>query len=338
MKLGLSKMACTVFVFCVATAIAVSAQTFTTLHSFDGTDGANPSAGVVQGADGNLYGTASEGGGGYGTIFKITPTGTLTTLHSFDGTDGERPYAGLIQATDGNFYGATDAGGGGEGTIFKITATGTLTTLYSFDGTDGVYPHGSYPSGLIQAAGGNFFGTSDEGGSNGGGTIFKITPTGTLTTLYSFGCVNGYCTDGASPHTALIQATDGDFYGTTSAGGLTKDFGEGTIFKISSTGTLTRLHSFDGTDGEIPDAGLMQATDGSFYGMTFGGGVHGRGTIFKITPTGTLTTLHSFDGTDGFSPQAELVQATDGNFYGQLLTEAGAAVPAQSSRSAQQAR
>lgn len=111
-KLGLSKMACTVFVFCVATAIAVSAQTFTTLHSFDGTDGANPSAGVVQGADGNLYGTASEGGGGYGTIFKITPTGTLTTLHSFDGTDGFSPQAELVQATDGNFYGQllTEAG------------------------------------------------------------------------------------------------------------------------------------------------------------------------------------------------------------------------------------
>src|ERR1019366_5606581 len=240
-----------------------------------------------------------------GTVFKITPSGTLTTLHSFDDTDGAGP-GGLIQASDGNFYGTTWVGGAnGYGTVFKITPAGALTTLHSFDVTDG-----SYPFGLIQATDGNFYGTTDHGGdySNcnlGCGTVFKITPAGTPTTLYSFDS-----TDGASPGW-MIQATDGNLYGITSEGGAN---GYGTVFKITPAGALTTLHSFDSTDGALPTGGLVQATDGNFYGTTNSGGSDGCGTVFSITPAGTLTTLSTLYYYD---PQPwQLIQATDGNFYG----------------------
>src|SRR5277367_4076965 len=170
------RIAGAVFLVCAATAIASPAQTFATLVNFDGTDGANPEAGLVQATNGEFYGTTSEGGAnGIGTVFKITSKGTLTTLHSFDGsTDGEFPVAGLVQAPNGDFYGTTEIGGAnGGGTVFKITGGGTLTTLHSFDGgADGGSPFG----GLVQATDGNFYGTTVSGGANGqGGTIFKIT-------------------------------------------------------------------------------------------------------------------------------------------------------------------
>ena len=315
---GILKMACTIFVVCAATAIAAPAQTFTTLHIFDGTDGEYPAAGLVQGTDGNFYGTTGYGGAttctyGCGTIFKITPAGTLTTLHSFDYTDGEYPLGvGLVQATDGNFYGTTYSGAAyGYGTVFKITPASALTTLHSFDSTDGADPE----AGLVQGTDGSFYGTTYFGGAYNYGTIFKITPAGTLTTLHSFDYTDGEYPLGGG----LVQATDGNFYGTTSEGAN----GYGTVFKITPTGTLTTLHSFHVTDGAYPEA-LVQATDGNFYGTTSFGGTAGNctpggcGTVFKITPGGTLTTLHNFANTttEGAVPGAGLVQATDGNFYG----------------------
>jgi uncharacterized repeat protein (TIGR03803 family) len=248
--------------------------TLTTLHSFDGTDGAWPYAGLVQATNGNLYGTALAGGAhGYGTVFKITTSGTLTTLHSFDRTDGANPEAGLVQATDGNLYGTAVAGGAnGDGTVFKITTSGTLTTLHSFDVTDGAVPY----AGLIQATDGNLYGTTYAGGANNGyGTVFKITTSGTLTTLHSFDA-----TDGAGPYAGLVQATNGDLYGTTEYGGSNGGFG--TVFKITPSGTLTTLHSFDATDGAGPYAGLVQATNGDFYGTTFEGGSD-FGTVFSLS-------------------------------------------------------
>ncbi len=301
--------------------------TLTTLYSFcsqpNCTDGGEPYAGLVQATDGNFYGTTSlAGADGYGTVFKITPSGLLTTLHSFTGypTDGAEPLAGLLQASDGSFYGTTVDGGGnnncmnnpsGCGTVFKITPGGTLTTLYSFCAQSGC-PDGSGPhAGLIQATDGNFYGTTSDGGANNGGTVFKITPSGTLTTLYSF-CAGGFfCPDGADPHAGVVQATDGNFYGTTYFGGAPFT---GTVFKITPQGVLTTLHSFEGTDGANPYAGLVQATDGNFYGTTYG--LYGASTVFKITPQGALTTLHTFDYTDGRYPAGGLVQATDGTFYG----------------------
>jgi uncharacterized repeat protein (TIGR03803 family) len=163
----------------------------------------------------------------------------------------------------------------------------TLTTLASFNGLDGSGPVAS----LVQGTDGNFWGTTYAGGPNNDGTIFKIAPGGTLTTLYSFqGGADGY-----GPKAGLIQATDGNFYGTNSGGGA--DFGDGTIFRITPGGMLTTLYSFTGkADGGSPQAGLIQANDGNFYGTTVGGGAHGFGTVFKITPGGTLTTLYSFAG------------------------------------------
>jgi uncharacterized repeat protein (TIGR03803 family) len=241
-------------------------------------------------------------------------------LHSGGGEYG----GALIQGTDGNFYGTVLQEQGGqftEGTVFKITPSDTLTTLYNFGQlpTSGRLPVG----GLAQASDGNFYGTTAQGGTNSSGTLFKITPSGTLTTLHNF-CSQSGCADGQGPGGPLVQGTDGNLYGTTSAGANTACSGGcGTVFKITTTGTLTTLHSFDLTDGVDPNAGLIQATDGNFYGTTYSGGSNNSsyssgtcGTVFKITPAGTLTTLHTFDYTDGAHPIAGLIQATDGNFYG----------------------
>ena len=309
--------------------------TLTTLYNFcsqeNCADGEWPFGALVQATNGDFYGTTAAGGAnGYGTVFKITPSGKLTTLYSFcsqgvypDCTDGNWPQAVLIQATNGDLYGTTRFGGaGGSGTVFKITPSGTLTTVHSFDGTDGQQPQ----AGLIQATNGYLYGTTVGGGRNsciatgygdvGCGTVFKITPSGTLTTIHSF-CSQSGCPDGETPEAALVQATDGDLYGTTSYGGAN---GYGTVFKITPSGKLTTLHSFDGMDGEYPPAGLVQGTDGNFYGTTYGGGANGYGTVFKITPSGTLTTLYSLCAesgcTDGGNPNAGLVQDTNGVFYG----------------------
>jgi uncharacterized repeat protein (TIGR03803 family) len=373
-KFNWGMRACGVLLLWTATAVAVPAQTFTTLHSFNGTDGEYPVAGLIQATSGNLYGTTQIGGANAdGTVFKISTNGTLTTLHSFDGTDGANPYAGLAQAANGTFDGTTYEGGANNaGTVFKITATGTLTTLHNFDGSDGAFPtatlvrgnngsfygttssggdgtvfnitqsgtlttvqsfdgtNGSGPNGLIQAANGNFYGTTLYGGANnntgcnnsGCGTVFKITPTGALTTLYSF-CSQTNCPDGYAPEAALAQGTDGNFYGTTTQAGAN---GDGTVFKITPSGELATLHSFEGTDGGTPVAALVQGTDGNFYGTTKAGGANLGGTIFNITPSGTLRTLYNFcqqnsfpNCPDGAYPEAGLVQDTNGSFYGTTI-------------------
>jgi len=314
--------------------LSMPAETFTSLASFSGSNGEGGGPqhiSLVQGTDGNYYGTTyNHGSQGAGVVFKITPGGTLTTLHSFAGypSEGGYPYAGLVLGTDGNFYGTTQLGGAnsystlcktGCGTVFKIAPDGTLTTLYSFcaqtNCTDGAEPDAA----LVQASDGNFYGTTYYDGAHGYGTIFRITPKGALTTLYSFCTEASVCPDGGNPEGKLIQATDGNLYGTTSGYGA---HGLGTVFKISLAGKLTILHSFAGspTEGSTPYAGLVQATNGSFYGTTNGGGASGDGTVFKITSAGALTTLYSFCSqpscADGSGPEAGVIQATDGSFYG----------------------
>jgi uncharacterized repeat protein (TIGR03803 family) len=216
----------------------------------------------------------------------------------------------LAQATDGNFYGTTSSSSGGWGTVFKITPNGTLTVLHAFSySSEGGHPM----AGLVQATDGNFYGTTSSGGASGNGTVFKITPNGTLTVLHAF----SVSSEGGTPMASLVQATDGNFYGTTSSGGAS---GNGTVFKITPNGTLTVLHAFSySNEGGHPMAGLVQATDGNFYGTTSSGGAsgYGNGTVFKITPNGTLTVLHAFSYSgEGGMPRSGLVQATDGNFYG----------------------
>jgi uncharacterized repeat protein (TIGR03803 family) len=317
---------------------ASSAQTFTNLASFNGSDGEFPwNTPLVQGLDGDFYGTTNKGGissrscgagNSCGTVFKITANGALTTLYKFcsqiNCTDGVSPYAGLVLATDGNFYGTTPGGGTHSGTVFRITPAGKLTTIYDFCSLPNCSDGGGPIAGLVQGADGDFYGTSPSGGANNAGVVFKVTPTGKLTTLYSF-CAQTGCADGQLPYTGLVQATDGNFYGTTEVGGTS---GNGTVFKITPAGKLTILHRFDGADGSEPAGGLVQATDGNFYGMAEYGGANNEGTVFKITPAGALTTLYSFcakaNCADGQLPQyAELIQTTDGNFYG-MTSQGGA--------------
>jgi uncharacterized repeat protein (TIGR03803 family) len=337
-----------IFVIFAATAIVAPAQIFTSLASFNGSGGGNPQQGLVQGTDGNYYGTTYYYGSyGYGVVFEVTPTGTLTTLHSFAGypTDGGYPVAELLLATDGSFYGTTEWGGAyrndlcdaGCGTVFKITPGGQLTTLHSFCSFEPGCVDGAEPfAALVQATDGSFYGTTGVKGHSFTGTVFKITSAGKLTNLYSF-CGEQTapgCADGAEPFAAVVQGTDGNFYGATYQGGKSDsvcDYTCGAVFKITPSGTLTTLYRFcvqtNCTDGANPVGSLIQALDGSFYGTTaYGGssscGISGCGTIFKITREGRFTTLHSFAGypAEGSAPYAGLVQATDGNFYGTTLT------------------
>ncbi len=329
-RLNWGKGAHAVSVLCAIMATAAHAQTFTTIFSFNGGDGAYPKAALVQGTDGSLYGTGSGSLAppGSGVIFKITPAGALTTLYSFcpgqdECVDGENPQAGLVQAANGYFYGTTEEGGANlGGTVFKITPGGILTTLYNFEdgAADGANPY----AGLIQARNGDFYGTTESGGINTGfggfGTVFKINSAGALTTLYSF-CAQAGCTDGSSPYAGLAQIADGNFFGTTASGGANS---HGTVYEITPSGALTTLYSFCAetgcADGANPYAGLVQATNGNLYGTTQYGGANNGGTVFEITPGGAFTTLHSFCAqpacADGSYPYAGLVQATDGNLYG----------------------
>jgi len=297
----------------LAAAAIAPAQTFTTLVNFDDNNGARPVFGsLVQGVDGNLYGT-THGGNSAGTIFNVSTGGTLTTLYKFDREHGDFPTSGLVLATDGKFYGTTPGGGGiyHNGSIYSMTPGGAVSFLFAFRVENGIEPEAP----LIQATDGTLYGTARLGGAYGYGTVFTIDAAGALTTLYSFTGSD----DGADPVGALVQAIDGDLYGTTTARGAA--VGEdGTVFKITLQGGLTTLFSFNGTNGGQPYAALIQAADGDFYGTTLSGGVSGYGTVFEMTPSGTLTTLLSFLN-DGAFPSSPLVQATDGNFYG--ATERG---------------
>lgn len=286
-----------------------SSGVVTTLVSFKFTDGGLPSGRLVLGTDGYFYGTTQAGGANNkGTVFKMTPAGYLSTLLSFDGTNGQKPTAGLVQGSDGNFYGTTPEGGeNGKGTVFKISPIGVLTTLVSFDGTNGQTPTG----GLVRGLDRSFYGMTSAGGANGKGTVFKMTPAGVLTSLVSFDGTNG-----AAPFLTgdtLIQASDGNFYGTTSEGGAND---KGTVFKMTPAGVLTPLASFDGTNGNAPVGGVVEVS-GNFYGTASQGGANDKGTVFKMTPAGVLTALASFDGiTNGAGPVGGLLRGSDGNLYG----------------------
>jgi uncharacterized repeat protein (TIGR03803 family) len=312
-----------VLLFFVSLTIA-PAQTFSSLLSLDGSDGAFPQGTLTEGAYGKFYGTTPYGGEhGFGTVFEISPKGELTTLYSFcslqNCADGAGSYGGLVKGSNGNFYGVTsdDGAGGYGGTVFEVTPKGELTTLYSFcsqpNCTDGATPYAR----LVQGNNGDFYGTTNSGGAYNLGTIFEINSNGKLTTLHSF-CSETNCTDGEAPLlNNLVQGKDGNLYGTTPMGGA---YRSGTVLEISPKGELTTLYSFcsqaNCTDGAYPYAGLVQGSNGNFYGTTLQGGVSNMGTIFEITVKHELIVLHSFDGSDGAVPYAGLMQARDGNFYG----------------------
>jgi uncharacterized repeat protein (TIGR03803 family) len=258
---------------------------YTNLYSFGSGpyDGFDPEAGLVQGSDGNLYGTTLEGGSNsVGTVFRISPTGSYANLYSFGSipNDGQYPEAGLVQGSDGNFYGTTLEGGSNSvGTVFQISPNGSYTNLYSFGNfpNDGQYPE----AGLVQGSDGNLYGTAYAGGAySGQGTVFRISPSGTYSNLYSFG---GIPNDGINPQAGLVQGCDGNFYGAASAGGA--NGGQGTVFWISASGIYSNLYSFviNSNDGADPVAGLVQGSDGNFYGTAYAGGAYaGQGTVFKL--------------------------------------------------------
>jgi uncharacterized repeat protein (TIGR03803 family) len=258
----------------------------------------------MQAADGSLYGTTAGGGAnGFGTVFRVTAPGSLTTLHSFNDTDGAGPLSGVIQGIDGNFYGTAWEGGAldcayfnyfsGCGTLFKMTPDGSTTPGYTFCVVPSQCSDGSNPvGGLVQAVDGSFYGTTQYGGTDGFsycdyiacGTLFSITSSGKLSTLYLF-CSDPFdCSDGFYPSTALVQGTDGNIYGTTGYGGSSSDLCAcGTIFSITPAGKLKTLYSFSGTnDGSTPGP-LLLSTNGTFYGTTTAGGSGGYGTIYSLS-------------------------------------------------------
>jgi uncharacterized repeat protein (TIGR03803 family) len=324
-----------VFLALVAACVART-QVFSKIYSFPSHNG-DPSAPLVQGFDGQLYGATAEGGySDEGTVFKITTGGVLTPLN------GAFSPSILVPASNGDIYGAS-ASFQSYGVIFKLKPSGALTTFYTFghdigvssllQGTDGnlygtagneifkltlagvvtpVYTFGPtvYPGGLVEGMDGDFYGVKGGDGAADYGSVFKITRAGVLTTLHSFNF-----TDGAYP-SGLVQASNGYLYGTTFEGGSSLSGCSGTAYKISPQGVFTSLYSFDGTQGCYPAATLIQATNGNLYGSASYSTSTEDGTLFELTLTGVLTTIVSFDGVNGGDPYYALFQATDGNLYG----------------------
>jgi uncharacterized repeat protein (TIGR03803 family) len=309
----------------------------TTLFSFNGTNGFGPVGELVQGPDGNLYGTTSHGGnhydtlhqGGAGTIFRITTNGTFfTNLYFF--TEMGEPIRGLALGADGNFYGTTKWGGKGhEGTIFKISCGGSFETLRSLDATTGTPPDSS----LLLGYDGILYGTMAFGGQYYKGTFFSLTTNGTLSTLVSFNPPN-FC---RFSRNKLVQGADGEFYGTTEFGGAhnnvkigNDDIGDGTVFRVTTNGVVTTLADFTGWNGAHPRGALVRGKNGNFYGTTAYGnlshnttqGAYTCGTIFRVTTNGIVNTLYDFTvadvayrRTNGSAP-CGIVEDTNGNFYG----------------------
>jgi uncharacterized repeat protein (TIGR03803 family) len=305
---------------------------------------------LMQGSDGNLYGTSSGGGAhAFGTIFSLTTSGGYTDLWHFDGVTGEYPNAALILASDGNYYGTSPFGGANTwGTLFRFTPPSTVTVLHNFTGLEGqafvpptqgkdgnlygvtgtgiaysITLNGTYkqlpnaPGGLfgplLLASDGNLYGAASTGGTFNNGAVFRMsTPSGAIKIIHSFTGA-----DGADPQGGLAQASDGKLYGTTEYGGPNDN---GVIYKMTLNGKITVLHTFDVngvSDGQFPIAGLLAASDGYLYGVNFRGGAGAEGTIFRITTSGTFTKLFDLPtAAPGIYPQSTLMQHTNGNIYG----------------------
>jgi uncharacterized repeat protein (TIGR03803 family) len=307
------RAALTAAVLALIVVVATNSQAqFSVLYNFNtkGTDGANPAnPGILaQGRDGNMYGTTVNGGtNGVGTVFQITPSGKETVIYNCTQAQGYAPYAGLTLGTDGNLYGAMLYGGtSGFGTIFQITPSGSLTVLYPFTGgTDGRYP--AAPP--VLGSDGNWYGTT-QGDFSNNGTLYQLTPAGKFKLLYTFAGPQG----SDQPRTPLLLATNGYFYGNTEIGG--KD-NQGILFSLSPALKVKVLFNFEGTHGSAPLGPLIQGSDGNLYGTTSGGGSMGTGVVFRAPLSGKPTVLYNLPGGSGpNTPYGGVVQATDGNFYG----------------------
>jgi uncharacterized repeat protein (TIGR03803 family) len=281
------------------------------LHSFSGSDGSYPNADLTFDSAGNLYGTASNGGGSnWGTIFKLDSSGGYSVLYSFTGgADGQTPAGGVtIDEVAGDLYGtATFGGEGGNGVIYRLSPKGKLTVLHAFDGaTDGASPVGT----LVRDRMGNFFGAAEFGGAGDDGTVFKLSAKGKLKVLHAF---NG--SDGVFPQGSLVRDRAGNLYGIAGQGGAS---GAGSVYRVAADGTFTLLYSFSGgNDGGYPVGGLALDNEGNLYGTTQLGGTAGTGAIFELTPQGKETVLYNFtDGSDGAFPQGDLLRDRSGTLYG----------------------
>jgi uncharacterized repeat protein (TIGR03803 family) len=298
---------------------------FTVIHAFTGIDGAFPVAKLILDAAGTLYGTTALGGASNsGTLFKLDTSGRGTVLYNFRGmTDGNTPRGGLVLGSTGILYGTTVNGGTAwQGVVFKLDTSRGETVLHNFTNwpRDGAYPYG----GLVRDSAGNFYGTTQAGGSLGYGTVFKMDGNNVVTMLHSF--TNR---DGANPlYETLLMDGSGNLYGTTYAGGnlnCNAPYGCGTVFRVDPSGTETVLHIFAGgtTDGCKPFGGVATDRSGNLYGTTESCGTGGGGTVWKVSLT-TEAVLYNFtNGTDGGHPIAGVVLDNSGNVYG--VTQYGGA-------------
>jgi len=297
----------------------------TVLHSFTGSggDGANPVAPLIRDAAGNLYGTTEYGGlfggacggNGCGIVFKIDPSGKETVLYSFtaENGDGMNPWQGLVRDSAGTLYGTTLEGGAfGGGTAFQLNSAAKETVLHSFNPNsisgDGCFPLGGS---LVRDSLGNLYGTTEAGGSQGAGTVFRLDRSGTETILYNFAFDSS---DGSFPYGSLVRDAAGNLYGVTMQGGA---YGPGVVFKLDANNTETVIHSFGGSgDGASPGGGLITDGAGNLYGTTQYGGTSYFGTVFMLSPSGNETILHGFSGKDGNEPGWGVVRDSKGNLYG----------------------
>jgi uncharacterized repeat protein (TIGR03803 family) len=244
-------------------------------------------------------------------FFWIAALVAVSVTHVIAQSTGAGPSSGVIRDSEGNLYGTTSAGGtDGDGVVYKLTPAGEETVLYSFKGQ----PDGTGPQGVIEDSANNFYGTTTKGGAYNGGTVFELSSTGIETVLYSFAASG---TGAVGPDSGVIQDSDGNLYGETYEGGT---YTQGTVYKLSPSGTLTILYSFKGGangDGGAPGGGLIRDSEGNLYG-TAGAGPKGFGIVFEISPTGTETIIYSFKGgtTDGVSPTGGVVRDSEGNLYG----------------------
>ncbi len=280
----------------------------TVVHSFSGVDGVGPTGGLTFATDQRFHGT-TEGGGlyGQGTIFRMAPDGKTTVLYNFHGdADGGHPHSAPIQSVSGNFYGITSTKYAiNWGAIYKITTQGDFTVLHAFNGKDGAFAYGP----IMQGADYGFYGVAGAGGKYRAGILFRISSQGYFKVLHDFDI-----THGEHPIGRLIQANDGNFYGTTADGGAG---GVGVVYRLTPNLTYTVLHDFSGdSDGANPFGGLVEASDGNFYGTNIKGGANSNGVVFRITPTGAFTVLHDFDQSIHSSAWTTLVQHTNGFLYG----------------------
>jgi uncharacterized repeat protein (TIGR03803 family) len=319
------------FVLLTSMTGAANAATFKVLYSFAaGSDAIEPVSGVILDSQGNLYGTAYNGGtSAQGAVFKITSAGVETVLYSFTGgADGGHPRGSLLLDKQGNLYGTTEyggltgncsQGGTGCGVVFKVSSAGQETVLHSFSPTDG---DGYTPlSGLVADAQGNLYGTTFYGGTFNFGTVYKLTPRGAESVLYSF--AGPAQQDGFASYAGLVLDSQGNLYGAASGGGKNDT---GIVFKVDKTGVETVLYSFGSElsgDGAAPTGGLIRDSAGNLYGTTANGGLAGGfgggcGIVFKLDTSGNETILYEFTGKngDGFSPQATLLRDPKGNLYG----------------------